>query len=623
MDPQFLPCAAHDMNNSTTPHAVRPRRIVPMRAIGTTLLALTIVAGAGACHDASDATSQTDGIATNLLAGRIPSTNASSRSRLAYITDGVINTSRYADLGGGSVWIQFDLGASTSVGQVNVWHYFGDGRRYHDVIVQLSNSSSFASGVTTVFNNDADNSSGQGAGAQAEYAENSAGKTVTFPPVSARYLRLWSRGSSANAYNHYVEVQAFAASASDAGIVDTGVVDTGVVDTGVVDTGAVDAGAVDTGAVDTGTPDSGAIDAGALDAGALDGGTTDSGVIDGGMVDPRGLPFTKLNFIYGAQIGAWDMNGGTAVNNATARANVIGARIPVIRWQMWRPPCDLRSTNCQTTAQFNAGIDGIRALGAEPLIGLPPIWDQQCSSGPDPWSYAWQQWIVRTAGNRVRLYEMANEPDNYCSMTGQQYHDQLWVNVAPLKSYARSLGLEIFVGGPAWANSYSGNLSQIEQWLSLTASDYRAHGNNRDWIPDFVSTHTYLVTPSENDTQAHAQARIDSWGAFYESLRTYINTTFAGMTDRGYPIANELLLMDSEYNDTIVTSWTGNDSQAWTDFYMGAMIDMFRADHVWAGIEFTIASHGGQALDMLTTSGTAKPLYNSFRARSTSDPNNP
>src|SRR5207237_386162 len=115
--------------------------------------------------------------------------------------------------------------------------------------------------------------------------------------------------------------------------------------------------------------------------------------------------------------------------------------------------------------------------------------------------------------------------------------------------------IEIFVGGPAWANSYSSNANEIETWLSATKADYLSHANDRDWIPDFVSTHTYLNTPGENDTQAHAQARINSWGAFYDSLRSFIGTTFAGLADRGFPIASQLVLADSEYDDTIVNSW--------------------------------------------------------------------
>ena len=72
--------------------------------------------------------------------------------------------------------------------------------------------------------------------------------------------------------------------------------------------------------------------------------------------DPRGALFDRTDLVGSAQIGAWDMDGGTAVNNAVARAKVVAAHVKVIRWQMWRPPCDLRPTNCQTTAQFDAAV---------------------------------------------------------------------------------------------------------------------------------------------------------------------------------------------------------------------------------------------------------------------------
>lgn len=338
--------------------------------------------------------------------------------------------------------------------------------------------------------------------------------------------------------------------------------------------------------------------------------------------DPRGELFEAKNLIYGSHIGAWDMDGGTAVKDETAVANVKAARVRVIKWQMWKPPCDLRPDDCQTTAQFNAGIDGIRSLGAEPLVGLPPIWDKQCAGAADAWSAEWQQWIIRTAGSRVRLYEMGNEPDNYCGMSGQQYHDDLWVQAPVVKAYARSLGLRIFVGGPGWAMSEETAQVQVQEWLAAAKASYLAHDRNRDWLPDFVSTHTYLKTPSENDTQEHAQARIDSWRGFYTDLRHYIDTTFAGLTDNGYPIAEELRLADTEWNATIDNDWTGNDSQEWTDYYYRAMFTMLRDSGVWLSNQSTIASHTGGALDLLKPDGTPKPSYTSYKSLSTTDPHN-
>jgi len=76
--------------------------------------------------------------------------------------------------------------------------------------VKLSTTADFSSAVTTVFNNDTNNSAGQGTGTQAEYAESASGKAITFSPVTARYVRLWTNGSSSNIYNHYVEVEVMA-----------------------------------------------------------------------------------------------------------------------------------------------------------------------------------------------------------------------------------------------------------------------------------------------------------------------------------------------------------------------------------------------------------------------------
>jgi hypothetical protein len=133
-------------------------------------------------------------------------------SRLESAVDG--NLSTYADnypSPDGFHWVQIDLGQSYNINNIKLWHYYDDGREYHDVIVRLSNASDFSSGVTTVFNNDNDNSSGLGTGTDAEYAEASAGKNLSFNAVNARFVRFYSNGSSANGSNHYSEIQVMGA----------------------------------------------------------------------------------------------------------------------------------------------------------------------------------------------------------------------------------------------------------------------------------------------------------------------------------------------------------------------------------------------------------------------------
>ena len=80
---------------------------------------------------------------------------------------------------------------------------------YFDVIVQVSNKPDFMTDVTTVFNNDIDNSAGLGAGKHMHYVETSEGKLVDAKGIKAQYVRLYSNGNSFNDLNHYIEVEVF------------------------------------------------------------------------------------------------------------------------------------------------------------------------------------------------------------------------------------------------------------------------------------------------------------------------------------------------------------------------------------------------------------------------------
>ena len=89
--------------------------------------------------------------------------------------DGVIDSAspNYVSVGDHRRFIVIDLGDTYMVDGLNVWRYYRDVRQYHDVVYQLSTVSNFNSDVTTVFNNDANNSTGQGTGSDPEYRERS------------------------------------------------------------------------------------------------------------------------------------------------------------------------------------------------------------------------------------------------------------------------------------------------------------------------------------------------------------------------------------------------------------------------------------------------------------------
>ncbi len=115
----------------------------------------------------------------------------------------------FIELGPGKQWVQIDLGASYALQAILAWHYHSQARVYRDVIVQVSDDKDFLKGVTTVFNNDHDNSSGLGVGKDKEYVEVAEGKLFDPRGAKGRYVRLYSNGNTTNDLNHYVEVEVY------------------------------------------------------------------------------------------------------------------------------------------------------------------------------------------------------------------------------------------------------------------------------------------------------------------------------------------------------------------------------------------------------------------------------
>ena len=115
----------------------------------------------------------------------------------------------FIELGPGVQWVQIDLGASHPLSAILAWHYHSQARIYRDVIVQASDDPAFKSGVTTIFNNDHDNSSKLGQGQEKEYIEVAEGKLFDPKGARGRYVRLSSNGNTTNDLNHYVEVEVY------------------------------------------------------------------------------------------------------------------------------------------------------------------------------------------------------------------------------------------------------------------------------------------------------------------------------------------------------------------------------------------------------------------------------
>ena len=148
----------------------------------------------------------------NLALGR-PVTSSDAEpiiGELKFATDGAKEggDGYFVELAPGKQWLKIDLQQQATVYAVVVWHYHQQARAYRDVVVEVGKDEDFID-YKTVFNNDHDNSAGQGKGSDWVYVEDYQGKLIDCKGVKGRYLRLWSMENTTDESNHYIEVEVY------------------------------------------------------------------------------------------------------------------------------------------------------------------------------------------------------------------------------------------------------------------------------------------------------------------------------------------------------------------------------------------------------------------------------
>ena len=130
---------------------------------------------------------------------------------LKQITDGDKHYARTSliEVPGGVQWVQVDLKGEHDIYAVIVWHFHEGNRVYFDMVTQISNDPEFNEDVTTIYNNDYDNSSGLGVGEDKEFIESYRGRLVDAKGASGRYVRLYGNGNTADDFNHFVEIEVY------------------------------------------------------------------------------------------------------------------------------------------------------------------------------------------------------------------------------------------------------------------------------------------------------------------------------------------------------------------------------------------------------------------------------
>ena len=152
----------------------------------------------------------------NVAAGKkVTSSVAPYTGELGQITDGKREPfdEDVLEFKKGTQWIQVDLGESYEIHALAMWHDHRLLQAFHDVVVQLSDDPEFKTGVTTVYNNDSDDSSKLGVGTDREYFELEFGRILPVKGIKARYLRGYTKGSSLSAINCWQEVEVYAVAA--------------------------------------------------------------------------------------------------------------------------------------------------------------------------------------------------------------------------------------------------------------------------------------------------------------------------------------------------------------------------------------------------------------------------
>jgi hypothetical protein len=128
---------------------------------------------------------------------------------LDLITDGDKEAGEgyFVELLDGLQWVQIDLEKSADISAIWLWHFHSQKRAYNDVIIQISDDPEFKTGVTTIYNNDYDESAQMGKGPDSPYVESRFGLIVDGKGTKGRYVRLYSNGNTSNEMNHYIEVE--------------------------------------------------------------------------------------------------------------------------------------------------------------------------------------------------------------------------------------------------------------------------------------------------------------------------------------------------------------------------------------------------------------------------------
>jgi hypothetical protein len=223
----------------------------------------------------------------------------------------------------------------------------------------------------------------------------------------------------------------------------------------------------------------------------------------------------------------------------------------------------------------------------------------------------------------VRLYELGNEPELACGYdrdwaTAGVNAARLWVQVVPeLRKYARSLGFELVLGGPAFTTTHLNprntdplDVAMARTFMREVKDTYddpkSAWYHDPDLIPSFYSFHAYGTEYLANGGTRVLDV-IPRVGAYLAAVRAAIDQIW------GPALGPRIRIACTEWN------YGGDGSADWDSpdvpVYYTEFLSLLRQHRVWLATQFLIASNGN-GMDMITRDGQPTPYYQAFKTAS-------
>ena len=286
-------------------------------------------------------------------------------------------------------------------------------------------------------------------------------------------------------------------------------------------------------------------------------------------------------FLLGSNLGVWGTNSDGTINdpfmNNPGIRSKAGAVLNFIRF-----PCRSFTSN-----QLQSIASTIANTGLVPLA----ILDDQ-----DP-TTATALAQVNALKGVVTYFELGNEDNYFHGWSGRTYGTN-WANFVPtLKAAAPNAR---FIGPVGSDFDHTGS-QFLRDFLTCVKT-------NPAPVPDFISMH-YYSAHGEKPPWTSSKIMTDVNSEMLPGI-VKMNSDIASIL--GGPISLAITEWNYDACPECNTNTLDTDGAFMTN-YTGAVLDIFNTNGVWAACQYDFAAGaGGGHLDMVTTSGSAKPQYNEF-----------